>query len=78
LADQRRRRDEEFARQMERNAVGYQVEVTAVRSGLNALPEGVQGQPTGVWSWPAIRHRAGLVLDARVRNLSAPAQAGGL
>lgn len=29
LADQRRRRDEEFARQMERNAVGYQVEVTA-------------------------------------------------
>jgi hypothetical protein len=33
LANQRRCRDEEFARQMERNAIGYQVEVTVGRPG---------------------------------------------
>lgn len=33
LADQRRRGDEKFSRQMERNAVGYQVKVTGGSSG---------------------------------------------
>jgi hypothetical protein len=48
------------------------------RAGQLAIPDRVQGQSTGVWGRPALRHRAGLVLDARVRNLFAGVQAGGL
>jgi hypothetical protein len=37
-----------------------------------------KGSPPEFGGRPALRHRAGLVLDARVRNLFAGVQAGGL